>query len=226
MKTVPTLIYDPRLEPRVVRAALVWGLNLPGCPKTVSEPAYLFALLQRVCAAGDAFLSLERKRAVRAMLRFGTYKPSGRSKPSSEYLLAAALANEFPLVNPPVDANNAVSLEWGYPASIFDLELCGPALLLRRGAAGESYVFNPSGQSINLQDLICVCRADRDGWLPCGNPVKDAMATKIRESTRGAAAVLYAPAADPAVDLEAAAARFSDLLRTECGAEESGWIVS
>jgi hypothetical protein len=206
MKAIPTLFCDSGLEPRTVRAALVWGFNLPGCPKTGAEPVYLTALLARARAAGEGFLSPGRKTTVRNMLRFGTYKPAGRGKPSSEYLLTAALQNEFPLVNPPVDANNAVSLEWGYPASIFDLELCGAALLLRRGLAGESYIFNPSGQSIDLQDLLCVCRFDGKASMPCGNPVKDAMATKIGDSTRSVAAVIYAPSAEPRADLEAAAA--------------------
>jgi DNA/RNA-binding domain of Phe-tRNA-synthetase-like protein len=179
----------------------------------------------RVRAAGERFLSPERKAAVRKMLRFGAYRPSGRSKPSSEYLLAAALEGDFPLVNGPVDVNNAVSLEWGYPASIFDIELCGTALLLRRGMAGESYIFNPSGQSIDLKDLLCVCRAEAGAWLPCGNPVKDAMATKTRESTCGVAAVIYAPSTEPNGELDAAAARFAALLRSDCSAAESGWSV-
>ncbi len=220
------LSFDPSLEPRSVRAALVWGINLPGCPKTTSMPAYLSVLLERVRSQGEGFVSPERKIAVRKMLRFGKYKPSGRSKPSSEYLLGAALHGEFPLVNGPVDGNNAISLEWGYPASIFDAELCGATLLLRRGVAGESYIFNPSGQSIDLQDLLCVCRAEGNSWLPCGNPVKDAMATKIRESTRNVAAIIYAPAPNQGTDLEAAAQRFADLLRSECHAVDSGWWVS
>lgn len=221
-----TLRIDPSLEPRSVRAALVWGINLPACPKTTSTPAYLSTLLERVRSQGEGFLSPERKTAVRKMLRFGKYKPSGRSKPSSEYLLGVALHGEFPLLNGPVDANNAVSLEWGYPASIFDAELCGTTLLLRRGVAGESYIFNSSGQSIDLQDLLCVCRAQGSSWLPCGNPVKDAMATKICQSTRNVAAIIYAPATNHGTDLEAAAGHFADLLRSECHAAESRWWVS
>jgi DNA/RNA-binding domain of Phe-tRNA-synthetase-like protein len=225
MKVIPSIRYDPELQPRTVRAAVVWGLDLPGCPKTASAPGYLSALLERVRAAGEGFVDPARKAAVRSMLRFGKYKPSGRSKPSSEYLLAVALEGVFPLVNGPVDANNAVSLEWGYPASVFDLDLCGAVLLLRRGVAGESYFFNPSGQSIDLQDLLCVCRAEEEDWIPCGNPVKDSMATKTKESTRHVAAVIYAPSAEPAGDLEGAAARFAQLLRSEYGAAESGWSV-
>jgi len=209
-----------------VRAALVWGIGLPACPKTVFMPAYLSELLERVRSEGEGFLAPERKIAVRKMLRFGKYKPSGRSKPSSEYLLGAALHSDFPLVNGPVDANNAISLEWGYPASIFDAERCGASLLLRRGIAGESYIFNPSGQNIDLQDLLCVCRAEGNSWLPCGNPVKDAMDTKTSESTRNVTAVIYAPSTDHPTDLDAAADRFANLLQAECSAAESGWWVS
>ena len=223
---IPMLLYDPGLEPRPVRAALIWGRGMPECVKPLSAPAYLAALLTQVCAAGESFLSPERKAAVRGMLRFGRYKPSGRSKPSSEYLLSAALQGEFPLVNRPVDVNNAISLESGYPASIFDLDLCGPSLLLRRGIAGESYVFNPSGQAIELQDLLCVCRAEGASWIPCGNPVKDSMATKTSEATRNVAAVIYAPASEPLSDLEAAAAKFASLLLAECRVADSGWRVS
>jgi DNA/RNA-binding domain of Phe-tRNA-synthetase-like protein len=213
------------MEPRSVRVALVWGLDMPGCPKTVSVPAFVSKLLEQVCAEGEKFISAERRAAVRRMLRYGTYKPSGRSKPSSEYLLVAALRGDFPLVNGPVEINNAVSLEWGYPASIFDMEISGRELMLRRGTAEESYVFNPSGQSIDLEDLLCTCRMEGGGWMPCGNPVKDAMATKVRESTRSIAAVIYAPAIEPKTDLEAAAARFAALLRSECKAAETGWSL-
>ncbi len=225
MGTRPSLVFDPGLEPRNVRAALVWGLGLPGCPKTMAPPPWISAVIDRVRSKGEGFLMPERKTAVRNMLRFGKYKPAGRSKPSSEYLLSAALEGDFPLVNGPVDVNNAVSLEWGYPASIFDISLSGPALLLRRGRAGETYVFNFSGQVIDLEDLLCVCRLEGESWLPCGNPVKDAMATKIRESTSEVSAVVFAPVSEPPQGLEAAAARFAELLRTECGAAESGWSI-
>jgi DNA/RNA-binding domain of Phe-tRNA-synthetase-like protein len=225
MGLIPALDFDPGLEPRNLRIALIWALDLPGCPGTETAPAYLSLLLARVQAAGEGFLPQERRAAVRGMLRFGKYKPAGRSKPSSEYLLGAALQGGFPLVCGPVDVNNAVSLEWGYPASLFDLELSGHKLLLRRGAAGESYVFNSSGQSIDLEDLLCICRLHDGVWIPCGNPVKDAMATKIRESTRSVAAVIYAPLSEPLASLEAAAARFALLLHSECGAPETGWLV-
>jgi DNA/RNA-binding domain of Phe-tRNA-synthetase-like protein len=224
----PTLDLDPSISDGRLHLALVWASGLPGCPATASAPAYLAELLGRVRAAGEAFLPPERKAAVRDMLRHGAYKPAGRAKPSSEYLLAAALAGDppvgdFPLVNGPVDANNAVSLEWGYPASVFDAARTGSELLLRRGAAGESYVFNPSGQAIDLEDLLVVCRRTGEAWEPCGNPVKDAMATKVFAEARDIIAVLYAPASEAPERLASCAARFAELLESECGAAEAGY---
>jgi hypothetical protein len=225
MYVIPRLRCDPGLAPLSVSVALVWGFGMPGCPKTASPPAYLAELLRRVRSAGAEFIPAGRRTAVRRMLRFGAYQPSGRNKPSSEYLLGAALQDSFPMVNPPVDVNNAVSLEWGYPASVFDLDLCGSELLLRRGLRGEAYVFNPAGQTIGLEDLICICRKDGEYWDPCGNPVKDSMATKTRESTKNVAAVIYAPSGDWRADLDEAAARFAQLLRSECQAAETDWLI-
>lgn len=112
--------------------------------------------------------------------------------------LASALDGSFPMVNGPVDANNAISLEWGYPAD-------------------ESYVFNPSGQEIDLEDLLVACRREGDAWAPCGNPVKDAMTTKVFEAARTIVAIVYAPASD---------GRFRELLEAECGAVETGFAIS
>ncbi len=228
-----SLEFDPAQDLGKVRAALVWASGLPGCPKTEAAPAYLAALMARVRGAGEAFPPAARKAAVRDMLRHGKYKPAGRAKPSSEYLLAAALEGEgligaFPLVNAAVDANNAVSLEWGYPASIFDEAKTGPQLFLRRGRAGEGYVFNPSGQVIELEDLLVVCRRSPGGdksWEACGNPVKDAMATKVFEEAHGILAVVYAPSCEPSSLLVACAARFTELLKAECGAAEAGFAI-
>jgi DNA/RNA-binding domain of Phe-tRNA-synthetase-like protein len=220
-----SLSIDPELRSSGIRAALVWAIGIPSCPKSETPFAYLSALLERVRAAGESFLPPERKAAVRSMLRHGKYKPAGRAKPSNEYLLAAALDGSFPFVNGPVDANNAVSLEWGYPASVFDAAKTGSELYLRRGLPGESYVFNPSGQIIELEDLIVVCRREGGAWSPCGNPVKDAMATKVFEDARDVVAVVYAPPSEDRALIESCAKRFRSLLESECGAANSGSAI-
>lgn len=283
----PTLTIDPALGPPPLAAALVWGLGLPGCPATETPPAYLADLLAHVRRVGEGFLSPSRKASVRNLLRRGSYKPAGRAKPSSEYLLAAALG-DFPLVNPAVDVNNAVSLQWGYPASIFDLAKTGDELFLRLGLAGESYIFNASGQTIELRDLLVLCRRRGAGpapsalsggslrggaepgghdsspdapaaasgggapddaqrgalgrspveggtpagaalaggaWEPCGNPVKDAMATKVLSDTTEVVAVVYAPGEDAAGPLRDCAERYVALLEEACAAAETGFVV-
>jgi DNA/RNA-binding domain of Phe-tRNA-synthetase-like protein len=223
MDRTPSLLIDPSLDPSPVRAALVWASGLPGCPPTKTIPDFLQALLDRVLA-GEEIAPAARKAAVRNMLRHGAYKPAGRSKPASEYLLGAALASELPLVNGPVDVNNAVSLQWGYPASIFDAARSGWELLLRRGGPGESYAFNASGQTIELNDLLCVCRREEGGvWVPCGNPVKDSMTTKTGPATAEVAAVIFSPAEEPSDDLRNAAERFAALLSRHCQAAEAGF---
>jgi DNA/RNA-binding domain of Phe-tRNA-synthetase-like protein len=109
-------------------------------------------------AGAEAFGA--RIKAVRDMLRNGGYKPAGRAKPSSEYLLAAAFDGSFPRVNPFVDAVNLASLKYMYPISIFDADRAGRVLLCRLGAPGERYVFNGSGQEIDVEDLVCLCAVE------------------------------------------------------------------
>ena len=221
------LLIDPGLD-KPPRLAIVRATGLAitggGGPGGESPGSALAALLERVRAAGEAWLSPTRKAAVRDMLRHGVYKPAGRAKPSSEYLLAAALEGSFPFVNGAVDANNAASLAYGYPASVFDLAKCGRRLLLKRGGPGDSYVFNAFGQEIDLEDLLCVWKDEGGGlWSPIGNPVKDATGTKVFETCVSIAAVVYAPSGPEGGDLEACAEFFAGLLRDECGAAEVSW---
>lgn len=205
--------------------AMVWAEGIDPHHPNAESPAFLSGLLERVVSTGEAFVSAERRQRVRKMLRHGKYRPSGRGKPSSEYLLRAALGGVFPTVNAPVDINNAVSLESGFPASIFDAALSGSELLLRRGRQGESFVFNSAGQSIDLEDLLLICRREGEEWLPCGNPVKDAMATKISSGTTDVVAVLYVPADEPPSVAERWASAFADLLKRGCQADSVGYQV-
>jgi len=216
---------DPSLDPCPTLPAIVWGEGIEPPVPTVAPPVVLLDLIARAQEVGEGFIPLDLRSRVRGIFRHGKYKPSGRGKPASEYLLRAAIAGEFPLVNGPVDVNNAISLESGFPGSIFDADRSGPHLLLRRGRPGEEYVFNPSGQSIDLEDLLLVCRRTEGGWEPCGNAVKDAMTTKTGPETRNVVAVLYAPVDEPATNLETYAARYAELLATHCRASRTGYTV-
>ncbi len=134
-----------------------------------------------LAGAGDV------KDAVRALLRHGGYKPSGRGKPASEYLAQAAAEGRFPVVNPAVDVCNHVSLHSGLPISVIDLDLATAPLSIAVCAEGTSYVFNPSGQTIDAGGLCALC----DVAGPCGTPVKDAQRTKTHAGTRTLLSIVW-----------------------------------
>jgi DNA/RNA-binding domain of Phe-tRNA-synthetase-like protein len=158
------------------------------------------------------------------MLRYGTYKPAGRAKPSSEYLAQAALEGDFPAVNFLVDAANTVSLVSGYPISLVDLGKSGLDLLIRRGREGEGYVFNAGGQEIDCRDLLCLCRKTESGYLPTANPVRDSMFTKVFEDVGSVLAVIYAPAGPEGRDLEKSCADLAGYLSAIASAVDWGIV--
>jgi DNA/RNA-binding domain of Phe-tRNA-synthetase-like protein len=205
--------------------ALGWMLA-EGCdcgPSPVALGAEVRASCERAVAARESERSAARRAAVRDLLRHGAYKPTGRGKPASEYLLNAAAEGQFPLISAAVDINNLVSLESLLPISVVDLDLAGTdRFLCRWGRAGETYVFNPSGQILGLRDLLLVAREPHDE--PCATPVKDSQATKTRPETRRVLGVVYAPEG-MSREAEWAAARMSDLFATHCGAKVRWGLV-
>ncbi|MCX7026416.1 MAG: hypothetical protein NT061_02750 [Spirochaetes bacterium] len=219
MKTILTFESDPGLDS--IRIGLIQAEGIQWPEKT--DPCFA-ARAAEFGALGGAAISPGRKAAVRDMLRHGSYKPAGRAKPSSEYLLAAALEGDFPSVNYFVDAANLVSLVSGYPISIVDLGASGGEFLLRRGLEGETYVFNAGGQTIDLKDLLCVCRREGKLFIPTANPVRDSMATKIFAGARNLAAFIYAPAGPEDRDLERACAELAKYLGEAAGTVE--WLVA
>jgi DNA/RNA-binding domain of Phe-tRNA-synthetase-like protein len=159
------------------------------------SPPSLLAMLQL-----DAVAPMQADDAVRdsvrALLRQGGFKPTGRSKPASEYLLRAVRDGQLSAINLVVDACNVVSLHSGLPISVVDIDcLSGPADSLRVGIApaGAAYVFNASGQTIDLAGLLCLF--DAEG--PCANAVKDAQRTKTSPATTRVLALLWGSVALP-----------------------------
>lgn len=164
------------------------GVTLAPASSTLSA-----AIARDLIQVRTSPLNEERTKVVRDLLRFGKYKPTGRGKPASEYLQGAAREDRFPMINNLVDALNRVSLMSQLPISLIDLDRAGSQrFVLRRGRAGESYVFNASGQVIDLEDLLLVASLPED--RPGTNPVKDSMATKLDGAAKNVLAVVYAPA--------------------------------
>jgi DNA/RNA-binding domain of Phe-tRNA-synthetase-like protein len=120
------------------------------------------------------------REAVRALLRHGGFKPAGRSKPASEYLIKAAGDKTLTTINLVADVCNVVSLHSGLPISVVDLDQAQAPLRVGVAPLGSSYVFNASGQRIDLSGLLCLF----DAQGPCANAVKDAQRTKTSGQTR------------------------------------------
>ena len=175
-----------QIAPHPLLDARAFAAHFPAPLGQSPSPDWLKALLapgaQAPLCSDD-----EVRAAVRALLRHGGFKPTGRSKPASEYLLRAAAEGSLTPINAAVDACNAVSLHSGLPISVVDLDRARGPLRVGLAAAGASYVFNASGQTIDLEGLLCLF--DQEG--PCANAVKDAQRTKTREDTRRTLAVVW-----------------------------------
>lgn len=204
---------DPRLLAGVVEAR---GVTIGPAPAALAEG--LDVLIARR-AAQEEFPPAELRDGIRGLLRSGGYKPSGRGKPASEYLAAAARKGTFPRISSAVDAANRYSLLTGLPISLLDLDaaLTGTTgLVIRNGAPGESYVFNASGQEIDVAGLLCVAREDGG---PVGNSVKDSLETRTSDATRDLLAVIWCSSdVAPADVVERMAAQLGEQLAEHAGA--------
>jgi DNA/RNA-binding domain of Phe-tRNA-synthetase-like protein len=162
---------------------------------TTTFPAPLGTLTTRAAVLAllrpDAEAPVQRDEGVRAavrdMLRHGGYKPTGRGKPASEYLLRAAAEGALGSINQAVDVCNAVSLHSGLPISVVDLDRARAPFRIGIAPAGTSYIFNASGQEIDVGGLVCLF--DADG--PCANAVRDSQRTKTGPATTATLSVIW-----------------------------------
>ncbi|TWT50203.1 B3/4 domain protein [Rubripirellula amarantea] len=129
----------------------------------------------------------EIRKAVRDLLRQGGFKPTGRSKPASEYLIKASGEQPLSPINLAVDVCNLVSLHSGLPISVVDLDLVTEPVEILVAPEGAEYVFNRSGQTLDIGGLLCL--ADAKG--PCANAVKDSQRTKTHADTRRTLSIIW-----------------------------------
>lgn len=149
---------------------------------------------------------------VRDLLRHGGFKPTGRSKPASEYLIKAADKGFLSGINLPVDVCNVVSLHSGLPISVVDMDRTEAPLHIGLAPKGASYIFNASGQHIDIGGLLCL----HDALGPCANAVKDSQRTKTQAETTRCLYVIWGTSDLPG-RAERAASWLSTLLE-EAGA--------
>ena len=94
-----------------------------------------------------------------------------------------------------------------------DLDKAKEPLRVGIAPAGSSYIFNASGQSIELAGLLCLF--DAEG--PCANAVKDAQRTKTDGTTRRTLSLVWGTTALP--DRAARTVEWYRKLLEEQGAE-------
>ena len=180
------------IEPHPLLDAGMFEIRF-GRPLSSIETPDVIAQLCRSGAAAPLSVTDNVKSATRALLRHTGYKPSGRSKPASEYLAAAFAEQRFPRINAGVDICNVVSLWSGLPISVVDVDRLVPPLAIRAAPPGTTYAFNPSGQVIDAGGLLCLY--DADG--PSGTPVKDAQRTKTHDDSQNMLAIVWGTHALP-----------------------------
>ena len=133
------------------------------------------------------------RRAVRDLLRQAGFKPTGRSKPAAEYLRGALEGARLTSINVAVDACNVVSLHSGLPISVVDLDKVVEPLDVSVAPVGAHYVFNSSGQEIDIGRLLCL----NDAAGPCANAVKDAQRSKTDSATQRTLSLIWGTTALP-----------------------------
>jgi DNA/RNA-binding domain of Phe-tRNA-synthetase-like protein len=192
--------------------ASVFATRFPVSLDSLPSPDWLTDHL-RIDANAPLARTEETRASVRDLLRHGGYKPTGRGKPASEYLVRAAEDGSLGSINAAVDVCNVVSLHSGLPISLIDLDRGTAPYHIAIAPEGSSYVFNASGQEIDVEGLLCLF--DAEG--PCANAVKDSQRTKTHAATVHTLTVIWGT--QKAGDLtERAAAWYHELLK-KLGAE-------
>ena len=175
-----------RVDPHPLLRIAVFTTSFPVSLDELATPPALTDALRL-----DAPTRLQRdesvRGAVRDLLRHGGYKPTGRGKPASEYLVRAASDGALGSINAAVDACNVVSLHSGLPISVVDLDRAMAPFRIGIASEGTAYVFNASGQEIDVGGLLCLF----DAQGPCANAVRDAQRTKTRAETRSTLSVVW-----------------------------------
>jgi DNA/RNA-binding domain of Phe-tRNA-synthetase-like protein len=174
------------IDPHPLLRTIAFVTELKTPLAQIESPSWLTKLLQ-ASAPAPVQRSDALRTAVRDMLRHGGYKPTGRGKPASEYLVRTAEEGGIRPINLAVDACNVVSLHSGFPISVIDFDLARPPFRIGIAGAGAAYVFNASGQEIDVEGLVCL--HDADG--PCANAVKDAQRTKTHGETMQTLTVIW-----------------------------------
>jgi DNA/RNA-binding domain of Phe-tRNA-synthetase-like protein len=225
MENQPHLTVDSSLEQLHVGA--VWAEQVQVDPAGPELQTLAAEVAARALQRGSTAEFEAECQQIRQMLRHGKFKASGRSKPAQEYLLRCVVqTGSLPAINAPVDVINAISLDCNLPISLLSLRKCSRDLTVTRGTQGQSYVFNATGQVLDIEDLIVVADRSATPPRPVGSPIKDSMVGKIDTLDRDLIAVIYAPRNSAAIDrCRQASQALVAAFRNFCGAKHCEAIL-
>ncbi|MBN1425573.1 hypothetical protein JXA88_13545 [Candidatus Fermentibacteria bacterium] len=213
------MMRDPRWQSSNLNAVLgcccIEGITVGPSPQFLREQLEISASTMAAPEGWDA--------GIRDLLRAGGFRPAGRNRPAHEFLArsGAPLAS----ISSVVDANNVISLRRRIPASVIDAAVCGEEIIIREGVSGERYVFNRSGQELDLEGLLVVCASSES---PVASPVKDSLAAHVTEKTQaivfcayGSLRLMEPPAMEAVID------DFARLAIPAAGGQLSAaWVVT
>ncbi|MGE0756115.1 MAG: phenylalanine--tRNA ligase beta subunit-related protein [Pirellulaceae bacterium] len=215
---------DPEVGHLLAGIVLARGLHIePASPALRAACDEIVATVLRDGMGGGDL----RREGVRKLLRAGGFKPAGRNKPAQEYLLRTVTeTGALPQILNAVDWLNAISLESGLPISLLSASRFAAGGVIRYGRPEEKFVFNRTGQELDLAGLICICADQGEETVPLGTPIKDSMHGKIGADDPDVVAVIYAP---PFAVSNDELARWCDKLSRgftqHCGAQTANSLV-
>ena len=120
------------IDPHPILDLRAFVTRFPGSLGELESDAQLNDLLS-LSAEAPMSSDDDVRKAIRDLLRHGGFKPTGRSKPASEYLIKAADSGRLSPINLAVDVCNIVSLHSGLPISVIDLDLARNPLSVSGG---------------------------------------------------------------------------------------------
>ena len=188
-----TVCDHPLLDLRALEVRFGATLGELPCPEALTS-------LLSLDAEAPLQRSEETRTAARKLLREAGFRPSGRNKPASEYLVRAAQSGYLSSINLAADLGNAVSLHSGLHLSVVDPDKARAPLRVDVAAPDASFVFNAAGQEIKIGELLGL--SDADG--PCANAVKDSQRTKTDDGTTRVLVLIWGSVAVPGLAEQAA----------------------
>ena len=183
---MPAVVTVDATVSHIVRPA---NADLPAVSVVINEPRLDAPLAEAAARLRHTVDAVEITAAVRSMYKRVGLDPT-RYRPSSEALLRRVKKGEpLPRVNSLVDVINWCSVETQLPFGLYDASRIVGSVVLRLGAAGESY---PGIRKDDVHVEGRLVLADDAG--PFGNPSSDSERTKVTEATTHALVVVFAPA--------------------------------